>query len=299
MRTAGLKILIRILGALPPDLRSRLGHMLGMLLFLIPSRERAVAVKQIQLFLPEENPTKVTRAMFANLGQTLFESLNAPPYLKDLKTRFTLHNQKFTHELLSSNRPIVALTAHTGNWDLMAAYMVAIGANLSTIGKPARNEALQTALSDMREAYGIRMLWRTGKDGTRDIIKELKNNRVVAALIDQDTRVSSSWIPFFGQPAKSPSGIIALAKRYDAIIATCFNVRTGLNSFELFVDTIDCNLTVDEILLEYNRRLESIIRQRPAQWVWLHKRWRSPNETLTMSTSEYLQFLDARLGEIT
>lgn len=298
MKTASLKLLIRILGALPPDLRSLLGYALGIFLYLIPTQEKAIALKQIQLFIPEENPTKVTRAMFANLGQTLLESLNVPPYLKNIEIRFTLHNQELTHELINSNRPIVALTAHTGNWDLMAAYMVAMGANLSTIGRPARKASLQTVLAELREAYGIRMLWRTGKDGTRDIIKELKNNRVVAALIDQDTRVSSAWVPFFGHPAKSPSGIIALAKRYDAIIATCFNVRIGLNSFELFIDIIDTSLTVEEILTEYNRRLESIVRQNPAQWVWLHKRWRSPNETLTMSTSEYLKFLDARLSEI-
>lgn len=297
MKAFIIEKLLVCIGAIPRNIRSPIGRYLGNLIYFVPTRERAIALKQIRLMLPESNAARITRRMYGSLGQTAIESFNIKPYVEHAAEHLSIDKPELAHDLLHAGRPVIALTAHTGNWDLMAAYIVQLGGNLTTVGKPARSAALQTILARLREEYGIRMLWRTGRDGTRDVIKEIKENRVVAALIDQDTRVSSVWTPFFGIPAKCPSGIVALAKKYDAEIVTCFNFRTGGNTYKLFVDHLDKSLSIEEVLMFYNRRLEELIRQFPEQWVWVHKRWRSPDPEFTMSSREYLRFLEQKLEQ--
>ena len=289
-------VAVKALAYIPFRLRSALGWSLGYLFGVIPSREHRLAKLQIRLFIPKKSAFWLTPRVFANAGQTLLESISLAPILKNADCRIRCDSWDLVEQWEKDARPIIALTAHTGNWDLLAAYVISRGIHVSTIGREARNQAAQTALSFIREGYGIETIWRSDRAGLKRLFTCLKERRVVAALIDQDTQVESISIPFFGAPAKTPVSLITLGEKMNARFVTAFIFREGWGRFRVFIDEIPDLTSPESILCAYNSRLEELIRQYPAQWVWFHKRWRTTPTGKTLSSREYIAELQRRIS---
>ncbi len=286
---------LRALGALPFPVRSMLGAGIGYLVGMIPFRESLIARLHLQLFFPSESSRVLTARVFANVARNILESLNLKPLTRAPFTRVSCENWEHVFALTRDDRPLIALTGHTGNWDLLAAYCIARGVQISTVGKEARNPHLQATLKYLRDSYGIDTIWRADKSAVKRIVTCFKEKRVMAALIDQDTRVESLYVPFFGIPSKTPSALIELGKRYNARFVSAFIVRTGGTRFKIFIKEISDDLSAEGVLTEYNARLEGILRVYPSQWVWFHKRWRSRSDGTTLSSREYIAWLQERL----
>jgi KDO2-lipid IV(A) lauroyltransferase len=291
----GLLLITEILGALPIPLRTLIGWSLGYLVGLLPIRDRKFTVLQLKVFLPQVSATRTAPRVFANVGRTLFESLNLKPFLKVNRSKIRCDNLTQLKRWTDGDRPIIALTAHTGNWDLLAAWVISEGIPLTTIGREARSPSAQALLKSIRDGYGIETIWRSDRSGMRRLISCLKEGKVVAALIDQDTRVESIAVPFFGQSAKTPVSLITLGLKMNARFVSAFIVRTGYSSFTVSAADIDAPRNEFDILLQYNSRLEDIIKKHPEQWVWFHKRWRSKPSGETLSSREYERELRQRL----
>jgi KDO2-lipid IV(A) lauroyltransferase len=287
--------MIRLVARLPFNLRSRLGYTLGYLAGLLPSRERTIAELQLKYFLPEKPTQTIVRKTFANVGRTTLESLDLHPLLTPPYSSIQCDNWKILDEFITNPRPVVVLTGHTGNWDLLAAYVIARGAQIATIGRESRNPALQDVLRSIREGYGVETIWRSDKSGIKKLINHLKDGRIVAALIDQDTRVASAHVEFFSESTKTPSSIITLGKKYNATFISCFLFRTSKKNFQVFVELFDQNLSTEDILTQYSKRLECLIRRYPEQWVWFHKRWRTTPDGHTKSSREYIAWLQQKI----
>ena len=278
-------------------LRAALGWFLGYLVGFLPFREKKLARLHIKLFLPDVRAGTVTRRVFANAGRVVFESLSLKPLVKNHGRFILCQNWEAVEGWKREDRPIIALTAHTGNWDLLAAYVIARGIPLTTVGREARNRYAQVALQSIRSGYGIETVWRSDRAALKRLMQCLQERRVIAALIDQDTRVESVSVPFFGQAAKTPVSLIRLGKKYNARFVSAFLFKTGWFSYSVFVEQLPDVTNDYEILSEYNRRLESYIRQFPDQWVWFHKRWRTRPDGVTLSSKEYLNKLQAQVLE--
>ena len=270
-------------------LRTFVGFVAGFLFSLVPTKERKIADLQLKKFLASKNPSPIIRKMYTSLGQSFMESLNFSPLLAESEKFIHCSDIDKVERWLSQKRGIVCLTAHTGNWDLLAAYMIKKGAQLTVIGKQAKNNFVQKFIENLRSKYGAKIIWRADKKAAAEIIKELTGNRVVAGLIDQDTRVTSVMSLFLGAPAKTPSTLISLAQKTNALIVYAFIVRTGFITFEIIVNEIDATLKVEEILANYHKALGDVIINHPSQWVWFHKRWRTMENGKTLSSKEYIR----------
>lgn len=290
-RYRALLLITKLMGTIPFSIRSALGWCLGYLVGLLPLRERTFTWLQLRVFLPDVSASRVTPRVFANAGRTLLEALNVRPVLLKKESHISCDSWGKVQGWLNDSRPVVALTGHTGNWDLLAAWVIAQGVPLTTIGREARNARAHSLLCTIREAYGIETIWRSDRSGLRRLIACLKERRVLAALIDQDTRVESISIPFFGAPAKTPVSLITLGRKMNARFVTAFIFRTGWLRFSVFVEEIT-EMDSDKAVLEvYSQRLEALIRRFPDQWVWFHKRWRSPSEQTPLSSKAYERML--------
>jgi len=286
---------LRVIGFVPFSICSRLGASIGYLVGLVPFREAEIARLHLSLFFPTKNSHRLTASVFSNVARNILESLNLKPLTTQPFSHVSCDNWDHVASLTKEDRPLMALTGHTGNWDLLAAYCIARGVPISTVGKEARNPHLQATLKYLRDSYGIETIWRSDKSGVKRIVGCFKERRVMAALIDQDTRVESLQIPFFGIPAKTPSALIELGKRFNARFVSAFIVRTKGTHFKIFIEEISNDLSAEGVLIEYHNRLERILRQFPSQWVWFHKRWRSKTDGTTLSTREYLSWLRGQL----
>ena len=233
----------------------------------------------------------IIKKMFMGLGQTLMECLNLKPYLNNIEQYVDCPDYSVYEGLTKNPRPIVILTGHTGNWDLLAAYGVCRGIPITSIAKEARNKSFQSALVSIRSGYGSRTIWRSNRAGIREIMKDISDNRVVSALIDQDTIVTNIRSKFFGLPVSAPSGLIDVANKYNAQYLAVFMARTGWKKYQIAVTELPSNCPIEETIEGYHQALEKQIRNFPDQWVWFHKRWRSLEDGKRLSSKEYIDYL--------
>jgi len=284
-------ILLRLISRFPYRWRSALGALLGSIFGFLPLREQRVARGQIRKFLGVPHPRSIARGVFSHIGRLAAESLNLHPALQSGVCDIYSDSADLVRELSEDRKPVLALTAHFGNWELMAAYIAEIGFEIVTVGREIRHAGLQQFIEESRSQLGIRTIWRGGLSGQRQLIQEMKNGKVVAALIDQDTRVHGQDSQFFGHYVTTPSSMIDLALRYNARIVTAFNYRLESGRYIIEIEEVKEERETQAIIDTYNSRLENIIQRYPEQWVWFHKRWRTLPDGKRLSSSEYMELL--------
>ena len=285
-------LLTRFLRTLPLKVRRVIGRVGGLIFSFVPTRERKIAKLQLTRIAKSDRPDKIIRANYSNLGQTALEALNLRPILAQRESMISCPDWPFFLSLVSGGKPILALSAHTGNWDLMAAYFISHGCNVSTIAKKAMNPTLQRVLEDIRTDYGINTIWRGALSEAKSVAKVFARNGMIAALIDQDLDTTSCFSPFFGILAKTPSTLIEIAQNYNAQIISVLNIRTKKGRYIIEIKPFRPELDLQGIIDEFNLRLQALIVRYPAQWVWFHKRWRSLPTGETMSSKAYLEYLE-------
>lgn len=283
-----------LLGYIPLRIRSLIGYIGGLIAYHLPLREKKVAKLQIMHFLKTERPGPIIKRMFSSLGQVALESLNLKPFLANRSKFIKFHHPETWNRYVNSN--CVVLTAHAGNWELLAALSVYDSVvPISTVGRKAHNPFFQELMTLIREDYGINVLWKSGKSEAISLMKKLKKKETVAALIDQDIVAESIMVPFFHEPCKTPTGLVLLAQKTNTPIFMPLIARTGFIKFEVYTYEIDTNLSVEEILTEYNKHLAELITEHPSQWVWVHKRWRTELSGKQLRTNEYISKFEERL----
>jgi KDO2-lipid IV(A) lauroyltransferase len=179
-------------------------------------------------------------------------------------------------------RPVVLISGHLGNFE-MGGYMLGLhGFPTHTIARTLDNPYLDRWINEFRAATGQYML---AKDGSsREIDDLLKRGGTLALLGDQHAGKAGVWIDFFGKPASTHKAVALFTLASKAPTATVANLRTGRPlQFEMRVaDLIDPAApgfdlgTVPLVTQWYTRQLESLIREAPDQYWWLHQRWREP-----------------------
>lgn len=289
--------LFRFLGMIPLRWHGPIACTLGRLAALLPLRESRIAELQMQHFLGQ-NRLPLSN-LYSHFARVLLESAALSRILNTKK--FSCDNMVDIQKWITDQRPLIALTAHLGNWDLLAAWFIAKGIPITTIGRVARHSAVQELLQNMRNSYGVKTLWRGVESGERTILRELladmKARRVIAALLDQDTRVDSALVPFFGMNAKTPNSLVEMGLRRQARFVSAFLVREQSGDYVIQVRDLSEGKTAYEILLAYHQHLEQMIRRYPNQWVWFHKRWRTLDSGETLSSTQYLNHLEGLLRE--
>jgi KDO2-lipid IV(A) lauroyltransferase len=248
--------------------------------------------------------------VFAHVGQAVVESMFLDRFLQPLPSAVhefrgvTSQGQEHVDELIRNGQGAVTLSGHVGSFELLAAFHVASGAQVSVIGRIPNYSGVEIALRELRTAYGVEVLWRNDPSAARKLIEALRAGRVVAALIDQDVNLENTFVPFFGRPAAYPSAVIRLAIKKKVPILSSFIVRTAATRHRVITDRIaydpDDPQAVEHVLRIFNGRLEALICEYPEQWIWWHRRWRRrPGENYDehpehlRSTAEYVRWLES------
>lgn len=287
-----IKFLFYSIRALPLSWAFKLARHIGSLMNLIPTRDRTVARLQLQKALKADNPEALSREMYRSLAFTAIETVSINKILLTPNI-IKISGEDALKSFLNSQSGSLVLTAHFSNWELLGAYLAKINPRPgAVVGRAARNKSLDSVLKEIRHNYGVRVIDKNDKSGAVAILKLLKKGESVGVLIDQDTAVTSKFVPFFGIPAKTPSALIDAALRTNSKVFVSFLIRLAPLKYEvLFWDISDLKDT-DSILNRYSELLENIIRKHPEQWVWVHKRWRSRPDGTQLRTSEYITYLE-------
>jgi KDO2-lipid IV(A) lauroyltransferase len=222
--------------------------------------------------------------MFQNFGRDLVEFFRLPlmhnsRVRAETLSRIRVEGEEHLRGALQMRRGVLILTAHLGNWELMAAWIALQGIPINVLSRPIRQPALNDLCQRVRHEAGIHTIFK--KNSIREIITRLKKNEVVGFVLDQRVnRREGVVVNFFGRPAGTISGLATLSARYDVPVVPLFIHRVEGDRHLIiaeppirFESTGDMERDIVDYTQRYSDVLERHIRRSPEQWIWLHKRW--------------------------
>ncbi len=218
-------------------------------------------------------------AMWDNLGRTFAEYPHFRRFTGPNNPRIQIEGIEHAHAALARGQGAIATSGHFANWELMALGAYNAGFDGCEIYRIVNNPFVNFWIVRQRRRHAYPLQVPKSRDGTRDLIRTLKDGKVIAMLADQKYREGLP-IPFFNRDAMTATGPAVLSLRTGAAIAPVTMVRLKGARFRLtfhpeitYERTGDKNADVTEILTRINRFLEDAVRAQPAQWLWAHNRW--------------------------
>ena len=226
--------------------------------------------------LTPEEISKISKEMWGNYGRILSEYPYISNFRKgDLDKYITVENLDKLEEIKKS-QPVVFVSAHFSNFELMAMAIEKVGVNLSAIYRPLNNKMVNSIMEPLRKKYICKNQIKKGINGVRESLKFFKQGVSIAIMIDQ--RVSEGEkINFFNHPAYTTTIPAQFVKKFGCKIQPVHIERYDKINFKITFDDqilIRENSNENSISLELNKWLEKKIRKNPAQWIWSHDRWK-------------------------
>lgn len=273
-----------LLQTLPQGGARRLGRGLGGLAWLLLRSRRRVALANVALALPAlpaNEQRSIARQSFANLGASLTDTLWANRLdLPQLCRRLSFEGWEHLAAARRREGGFFVLSAHLGQWEI-AAYVAGVYCGpLHVVGRPLDNPYLDRDLTALRSRFGNLGIPKRG--AARGMLKALLAGGVVGILIDQRVRAAEGIeLPFFGHPSPTSPLLARLSLRTQAPVVPifCYPEPGGRYHF-VARPAIEppAGVEGEEAIAELSRRYlaatEEEIRQRPEQWMWMHRRWK-------------------------
>ena len=218
---------------------------------------------------------KIISQMWSNYGKTFIEYVFLDKFKK--KTGLVkIKNENIINEIIKKNKPVIFISGHFANFELMSMEITKKSIKLATIYRPLNNYFLNPFMEFLRKRYVCKNQIKKGRAGVRDAMKFIDSGFSIALMIDQ--RVSEGeTINLFNKPCLTTTLPAQLALKYDLNIVPVSIIRDIDNSFELtFHSAININQHKNKLDLtkHLNGHLESMLNKNPGQWIWTHNRWR-------------------------
>ncbi len=271
-------------GRLPRRTALRLFGRLGLLAYglLGTARRRTVDNLSRAFGWMPQNPRlrRTARNAFVNAGKNLADLIHLP-HLNESNIRdlVRIRGRHLLDEAMALGRGVIVITGHIGNWELLAAGWALRGYPSSAVARQVYDPRLDRMINDLRKNARVRGISRDS--GLREMIRVLHRGELLGVLMDQDTKVRGAFVPFFGRLAHTPVGPVLLAMKTRApVVPMAIHRQPDDTHLITVMPPVKLRYTEDrEADVRLNtwrctRALERFIRQEPAQWVWMHDRWR-------------------------
>jgi KDO2-lipid IV(A) lauroyltransferase len=273
-----LKILAWLAGRLSPAGVRRWGAVLGWLAWILGLRRR-VAVRNIEttLGLGRRAARRLARRGYRHLGQAMVEFLAVGSLDREAARRILGEEPLQRVDGWRRGRGVLVLGAHLGNWDLLACAAARAGLPVNVVTRELKSSWLNRFWMAQREACGVRLLPAVGS--ARAVVHALRRNEVVALVLDQH-EPGGLVVPFLGRPAATSAAMARLARATGAPVVPAFLLRGGDGYRARVLDPVSLRRTEDprrdhwENTAHFSRIIEQEVRARPAQWFWVHRRWK-------------------------
>jgi KDO2-lipid IV(A) lauroyltransferase len=208
------------------------------------------------------------------------------------KLHLTPGSRENLDNALKEDKGVVAVSAHFGNFSLMFLYLSKLGYPIHTILRPSRDEKMEKSFQGHYSKMDFKTIASYPRyTCVRQSLKVLRTKEIVAILMDQNTDEKSGvFVDFFGQKACTPTGAVVFAMRTGSPVLPMFTVRDGKDSHQIMIEPhfyLEIKPT-DEETLQYNVQkitaiIEKYVRQYPAEWGWMNKRWKSKENSSQMA----------------
>ena len=212
-----------------------------------------------------------------NIGRTLFELLSPHAFYKMAQSaKVSGPGFNILKHAQEQKKSVILVSGHLANYDVVRvvlnANQISVGALYKPMNNPYFNSFYERCIKEIAKP-----LFPRSRTGMGNMMRYLSGGNVVALLVDQYMSHGEP-LKFFGHTAYTATSAAKLALKHDALLITCYVVRKddGVN-FDLVFESPVKPSTPSEMTQILNDRLEKQIRKNMGQWLWTHRRWRSPS----------------------
>jgi len=227
--------------------------------------------------ISKDDLNHVATNMWGNYGRILAEYVFLKNFRKTTPTiNLKVVGQEILDEIRKNKKPVIFISGHFNNFELMAMHIEKSGINLATIYRPLNNPFLNVLMENIRKKYICKNQIKKGFAGSRQLLSFFKNSYSIALMIDQ--RVSQGIkSKFFNNEAYTTTIPAQLVKKFNCKIVPIYIERIGDVNFTLTINNsieYSNEHSIKDITLDLNQRIEKMILNRPEQWIWSHNRWK-------------------------
>jgi len=232
---------------------------------------------------------KIAKDSFTYMARSAIELIFMMDKPQLLKQRVSFEGRKNLDAALARGKGVILVSAHFGNFPLLLARLAQEGYKVAGIMRPMRDTRVEKLFLKKREKYHVKTIYSQPRNVcVETTIRTLRSNEVVFIPIDQNFGTAGVFVNFFGRQAATATGPVIFAQRTKAAILPCFIVRLKDNTHKIIFDShweLEEGKTSQETVSLNIQRLtsviESYIRKYPAEWGWIHRRWKTkPNSPL-------------------
>ncbi len=272
-----VKILLFVLVHIPAPLTKYILYAIALFASFLPTRENRTAYKNLSVFYDKKKSKRILRDMYLHWAISVSELIAVIFRNKDVNEFASIgkDSKGILDEALSEKKGIVFLTAHLGNWELMAVSLAKAGYNIYTVAKESYDPRFTGIIREKREKNGVKCIFRKEEGITGKIRNVISSNAVMGFLIDQNTNVPSVMVKFMGFDAPTPVFPARILKETGAALVVGYNHRiNGKIHTEVKRVCYSCDEGEAEILERVNNMLSEEIIRFPHEWIWIHDRWK-------------------------
>jgi KDO2-lipid IV(A) lauroyltransferase len=279
--------LFRILGGLPPGLRSCCASAIGRFAFRMARRHRRIAMDNLITAFGNEKPQDeihhLAQQTFVNMATMVFEigwSLRLPE--NRYGDHFTYTGVDYFRRAEAKGKGVLLLGAHFGNWELYPIVAHMAGVPIVIVYRPLDAPFMDRFIKDMRTRFGAGTISTRG-GAMAKIYKSLRRGESVGLLMDQGADFDNGvFATFFNRRAATNIGMAVMALKTGAPVVPFFIARIGKDRFHAefgpelpLIRTGDRTKDIEENTQQYNDAIETYARKYPDQWFWVHNRWKN------------------------
>lgn len=284
---AALRLLNMALHCFPVNANLRTARGIGDLLYRFDKKHRARALANLRRSFPdmtERQRETIARRSMQEIPMLGVEVLFTTRLVRiDTWTKY-VHLQNFRKTLkllLDKNRGLILLTAHYGNFEILGYVLALLGFPTSSIARPLDNKYVSDWLFGVRARMGQKIIVKKG--ATEEVVETLSNKGAVAFVADQNAGSKAVFVDFFGRKAATYKSIGLVAMQFEVPIAVGYARRID-DKFQFEVGVQDVIHPEDwqsqddplkYITQRYTKAIEDFIRKDPAQYWWVHRRWKT------------------------
>tara|TARA_B110000261_G_scaffold100925_1_gene113714 strand:+ start:32 stop:895 length:864 start_codon:yes stop_codon:yes gene_type:complete len=243
-------------------------------------RSRKLINSNILRAMPHLNQKEIKNIvsnMWKNYGRILSEYIFIKDFKRSIfKSNFNIEGQDILDQIKKDDKPVIFISGHFNNFELMAMHIDKSGINLAAVYRPLNNIFLNFIMERIRKNNICKNQIKKGISGTKQLLSFFKKGSSIALMIDQ--RVSQGIKSnFFKQPAFTTTIPAQFVKKFKCKVVPIYIERVHNINFKLKIYKpieYSDDHTIESITLNLNEILEKMILKNPAQWIWSHNRWK-------------------------
>ena len=237
--------------------------------------------------LDDTQKQKIILRSYQNLFMTGLDTiLNQGKSREEILAKVEFKNEYILKEALESGKSIIFITAHYGNWELGTLAIAAKFTPISVVGRRLDSRYADRILRATREQFGVEMIDKS--NAMKKMVQSIKAKKPLGVVVDQNTRTKEGiLVNFFGKEARHTPSVSILARKFGAVVIPVYDYTDDFKKWTvefhkpiMMQKSDDVNADIEKFTQKQADITEEVIRKRPEEWLWLHKRWKNRYEEL-------------------